>query len=325
MGNRLVIWLLVLLPWKLAIINSQTISNYVYKFENGVNVVTEKGWNWINLSVSNGILDSAKIKSPLLVEVRSIGDLVAGSKFKVLKDSSEVNMETLTPGSYKLSVGCSLLQKNGTISFDVNDVVIREKMQTILTISVHDAEIIINESITEADGLTIYEVRIDKNTGQNGIIVTPHFYAPGTVSPEIAPVATVSPCLGKIKPGTYDIKTNIELKMTGFAHIIQVKNISLKPDAKYVFSCNLNVGELRYAGDNSNVKAVHLYPAGTASKLKGIAKPQKDIEIFGFERPTWFTVCPPGTYDILLEYTAPVKYEWKRNIVCKVGEQTDIN
>ncbi len=325
MRNRLILFPLVLFIFNLVPSFPQTISNYEYKFDNGMKMVTEKGWNLVNISQTFNILDTARTKSPLLIKVNSIGDLISESKFKVFKDSSEVNPEIAAVGSYKLSVECRLLQNNGSISFEVNDVVIKEKLQTILTISVHNTEILIQESNAYNNGLMVYETYVIKNTGQNGIETTPHFYAPGTVSPEIPPAEALDHYLGKNKPGIYDIKTNIELKMTGFSHIIWLQGITLKPDIRYVFSFNLNVGELRYSGGDSNVKAVHLYPAGTANKLKGVAKPQKNIEVFGFERPSWFTISPPGTYDILLEYGPQIKYEWRKNVVCKVGEQTDIN
>ena len=72
------------------------------------------------------------------------------------------------------------------------------------------------------------------------------------------------------------------------------------------------------------MQTIHLYPAGTANKLKGIAKPQKNIEILEIKRPTWFTICPPGTYDVLLGFNKGTKYEWRKAIVAKTGEKTDV-
>jgi hypothetical protein len=96
----------------------------------------------------------------------------------------------------------------------------------------------------------------------------------------------------------------------------------MKPDVNYTLTTNLNAGIVEYGGVNREVKAFHMYPAGSADKQKGGATPEKSLEMMRCEGAGATTACPPGTYDILLNLGA--KYEWRKGIVVKTGGRVQV-
>lgn len=69
---------------------------------------------------------------------------------------------------------------------------------------------------------------------------------------------------------------------------------------------------------------MHLYPGGTASKQTGNPAPVKNLEIINYESIVLTNACPPGTYDVLLDYGTGTKYEWKKNIVVSTGAKAEV-
>jgi hypothetical protein len=72
------------------------------------------------------------------------------------------------------------------------------------------------------------------------------------------------------------------------------------------------------------VKALHLYPAGTAQKQTGKAEPIKNMESISYDNITIANCCSPGTYDVLLQYAKGSKYEWRKNIAVSTGVRTEV-
>jgi hypothetical protein len=127
---------------------------------------------------------------------------------------------------------------------------------------------------------------------------------------------------GKIKPGTYDVL--LSLGAPGYVQKIWLENFTMKPDVSYNITTNLNAGVIEYTGGNKDVKSIHMYPAGTADKQKGNATPDKKLERIKCESQNISSACPPGTYDVLLNYNNGARYEWRRNIVVKTSARVQV-
>ncbi|MBK7626685.1 MAG: hypothetical protein IPJ16_05695 [Bacteroidales bacterium] len=50
------------------------------------------------------------------------------------------------------------------------------------------------------------------------------------------------------------------------------------------------------------------------SNSKGKATRLTKLEIISYEPATHVTACPPGTYDVLVNYGNGVKYEWRKGL-----------
>ena len=98
----------------------------------------------------------------------------------------------------------------------------------------------------------------------------------------------------------------------------------MKPNVSYEIITNLNAGIITYAGVNKDVKAIHLYPAGTAGRQTGNPAPDKNLELFKCDNQTLTSACPPGTYDVLLNIKNGTKYEWRNNLAVQTGIRTGV-
>ncbi|MRR09959.1 hypothetical protein EG831_07800 [bacterium] len=305
---------------------AQTVTNYSYKLDNGIKVVTERGWNWCRATQSFANQERPGPTGSLTVAVSAVGDLIAGSEVKVLKAGAEVDPATLAPGSYDLRVACPLSSATkGTISFDVAGVAVKPGMDTRVAVSLHDVQVAVDEKPEQRKGLAYYETKTNRYQGnweQNGNWSLPRFYAPGDHKAKIAPDEPGGDYYGKIKPGTYDICLDIFTRAGG--HLIWLENLSLKPDAGHRIVTNLNAAEVAYTGGKFEVKMLHFYPAGTAAKTKGKPRTDKRTERFAIEGPDHVTPCPPGTYDVLVDFSYGLRYEWRTGVTLEVGRKAEI-
>ena len=112
----------------IAILSSQAqpVTDYLYKLDNGIIVKTERGWNHIWVQQDYAALKAGD-NTPLGVSTRTLGDLTAGSSFKLLREGKEVKMLGAAPGTYDLKLSFKLSAKPGTLSFTVGNVVIKPK------------------------------------------------------------------------------------------------------------------------------------------------------------------------------------------------------
>jgi hypothetical protein len=302
-------------------LNAQPVSDYSYKLDNGITVRTERCWSQVWVQQAYADLASAD-KTPLAVDIRTLGDLISGSSFKLLSGGKEVKMQNASPGTYDLRLTFKLSGKPGTLSFVVGNVVIKPKTKTTVSITLYDYQIMIAETSAAMNGLAAYESLVNRcktNTVQDVYFGVPTFFKKGAHDKEIVPDEVTSNIKGKIRAETYDVL--ISIGISGQTHKVWLENFTLKPDTKYVITTNLNAGGITYTG-SSDVKAMHLYPAGTAAKQTGTPAPQKNIETIVYDKAKILHCCSPGTYDVLLNLGN--KYEWKKNIAVTTGTKTEV-
>jgi len=305
-------------------LQAQPVSDYSYKLDNGITVRTEHCWSQVWVQQTYAEL-AATDKTPLAVNIRTLGDLISGSSFKLLSSGKEVKVQGAAPGTYNLKLIFKLSGKPGTLSFVIGNIVIKPKTKTSVGVTLYDYQILIGEKPASANGLASYETAVNRSkssTVQDLYFGIPSFYAKGKHDKPIPPDQSVSKTSGKIKPGTYDLL--ISIGISGQTHNIWLENFTLKPDIEYKISTNLNAGSVTYTGVNKDVNMMQLYPAGTADKQTGNPAPNKSIEIISYNNVKVANSCSPGTFDVLLNIKNGTKYEWRKNIVIQTGTKTDI-
>jgi hypothetical protein len=308
-------------------VQAQKVSNYSYKLDNGIVVKMQKSWGNVWVQQSQVAFKAGDDQHSVDVVIRPMGDLLASgtTTTKLLSAGKEVKMTDTPAGTYDLKVASKLSGKPGVISFDVNGVEVKAKMKTTVTVTIYDYQISIDEVATPAKGLASYESRVLRFKGNpetNPKCGIPVFYAKGVRDKSLAQDEKTTDLTGKIKPGTYDVDIGIDV--CAQSQKIWLENFTMKPDVLYKISCNLNAGEITYAGVNRDVKKLHMYPAGTADRMQGVAKPDKASERVVLEPAMSKFPCPPGSYDVLLNIGNGSKYEWRKGIVVRSGMRTDV-
>jgi hypothetical protein len=318
------ILLLTLQTVVLISLQAQPVSDYNYKLDNGITVRTERCWNQVWVQQTYAPL-TAGDKTPFAVNTRTLGDLISSSSFKLQSGGKEVNLQGLGSGTYDLKLTFKLSGKPGVLSFIINNINIKDKTKTSVSVTLYDYQILIVELPASTGGLANYETLVNMYRGnaiQDLYFATPSFFTKGQHDKPITADQIVSKTTGKIKPGTYDLL--ISIGIAGQTHRIWLENFQMKADINYKITTNLNAGGIVYAGGNKDVKAMLLYPAGTAAKQTGTASPVKNLEIISYDNMKAVNCCSPGTYDILLNFKNGSKFEWKKNIVIQTGKKTDV-
>jgi hypothetical protein len=306
-------------------LKAQKVSNYTYKFDNGIKIKMEKCWNQVWVSQTFEAMKASDQTPPLSINARTLGNLTSGSTFKLFSSGKEVKLQGLKPGTYSLKQTFKLSGKPGTITFDVENVVIKPQTKTILSIVLYDYQIMTEEKPENHNGQATYTSKIDRYKGNaelNPTFGIMEFYEKGKHDKPIAPADGAAKKNGNVKPASYDAL--ITLGAPGHLQRIWLENFVMKPDVSYNITTNLNVGVVEYLGGNKDVKAFHLYPAGTADKQKGNATPDKNLEIMKCETQTMASSCPPGSYDVLLNFNDGKKYEWRKNIAVTTGSRSQV-
>jgi hypothetical protein len=305
-------------------LQAQPVSDYSYKLENGINIKTEHCWSQVWVQQSYAAI-TASDKAPLAVNIRTLGDLITGSTFKLLSSGKEVKMQGAAPGTYDLKLIFKLSGKPGTLSFVIGNILIKPKTKTSVAVTLYDYQIIVAETPATAKGLASFETKVSwskAGSSQDMYTAIPSFYTKGKHDKPITADQIASKMSGSIKPGTYDVLLSIAI--SGQNHSIWLENFTLKPDIKYKISANLNAGEINYSGINKDMSSMKLYPAGTASNQTSSPAPNKSIEIISYDNIRAANCCSPGTYDVLLGLKNGTKYEWRKNIIIQTGTKTDI-
>ena len=305
-------------------LHAQPVTDYSYKLDNGITVKTERSWNqvWVQQDYA---ASKAGDLTPLSVSIRTLGELTAGSSFKLLRAGKEVKMQGAAPGTYDLKLSFKLSGKPGTLSFVVGNVSIKPKTKTTVTITLYDYQIAIAESPASLKGLSFFDTKINRfkgNTDQTNNVGIPLLYAKGQHDKPIPPDESTNKSSGKIKPGTYDLQ--ITIIISDQTQKVWLENFTMKPDMNYMISINLNGGVIVYNGGNKDVKNLRLYPAGTAAKQTGAPATIKNIELGNYVNITTSNACRPGSYDVLLVFGNGNKYEWRKNIIVKTGSRTEV-
>lgn len=306
-------------------IHSQPVSNYVYKLDNGINVKCEHCWNQVWIQQSNTPMSEADKNTPLSVNIRALGDLISGSEFKLLSAGKEVKLQGAAPGTYDLKLNFKLSGKPGSLSFQVGNIVIKPKTKTLVSVTLYDYQIMVEEKQASLGGLAQYESEVNRcktHTVQEGYSGIPTFYEKGRHDKALPPDQPSGNTKGKIKAGTYDVQ--IAIKISDQTHKLWLENFQMKPDMNYKVAVNLNAGGIVYTGGNKDVKELILYPAGTAAKQAGKPGPVSNQETISYDNITVANCCSPGTYDVLLRFAKDSKYEWRKNIAITTGLRTEV-
>jgi hypothetical protein len=316
--------LLTLMMVVIPSLQAQPASDYSYKLDNGISVKTERCWNQVWIQQSYSALNTSEL-TPLSVNIRTMGDLISSSAFKLIKADKEVKMQGAAPGTYDLKLSFKLSGKPGTLSFVAGNIIIKPKTKTSVSVTLYDYQVLIDESPATTKGFSNYESKVYKykgNTDQNNNLSIISFYAKGKHDNPIPPDEAMSVTKGKIKPGTYDVLITIEV--SGQKQKIWLENFLMKTDINYKIAINLNGGIIIYSGSNKDAKDMHLYPAGTAANQTGTPAPIKNLELGGYDNLTLPNACPPGSYDVLITTGKGPKYEWRKNIFVKTGSKTEV-
>jgi hypothetical protein len=303
---------------------AQPVSDYSYKLGNGITVKMEHCWNQVWVQQSYAPI-AAGDKTPLAVSIRALGDLISGSAYKLQSSGKEVRLQDAASGTYDLKLTLKLSGKPGTLSFVIGNILIKAKTKTTVSVTLYDYQILIAESPGALNGLssfTTFVNRFKSNTIQDLYFGIPSFYAKGQHDKPVSPDQTTNKTSGNIKPGTYDLLISIGL--SGQTQKVWLENFLMKPDINYKISINLNAGVITYTGGNKDVKALQLYPAGTAARQTGNPSPDKNLEIISYQTVGLSNCCSPGTYDVLLNFKNGSKYEWRKNIIIQTGTKTDV-
>lgn len=303
---------------------SQPVSDYIYKLDNGITVKTEHCWNQVWVQQSYAPISAAD-KTPLSVNIRTLGDLISSSSYKLQLAGKDVKMQGAVPGSYDLKLTFKLSGTPGTLSFLIRNVVIKPKNKTSVSVTLYDYQILIDEKPVSLAGLSQYETLINRCKGytiQDIYTGTPSFYQPGNHEKPLTPTEVINKTTGKIKPGTYDLL--ISIGISDQTQKVWLNNFIMKPDISYKISTNLNAGSIIYTGGNKDVNSMSLYPAGTAARQTGIPAPVKNLATISYGTVSIANCCSPGTYDVLLNFKNGSKYEWRKNVVIQTGIRTEV-
>lgn len=306
-------------------LQGQTVSNYSYKLDNGIIVKTEHCWNHVWVQQTYEALKFGDQAPPLNVNIRNLGDLVSGSTYKLLSAGKEVKVQGAVPGSYDLKFTFKLSGKPGTLSFIAGNIIIKPKTKTTVSVTLYDYQVMIAETSGTMQGLSGYGSDVNSFKGsadQNPYHGVFSFYAKGKHDIKITPDEATGETKGKIKPGTYDIL--ITIVISGQKHEVWLENFVMKPDVSYKIAINLNGGIIVYKGGNKDVKAMQLYPAGTAVQQTDKPAPDKTREIISYDNITLTNACPPGSYDVLLSFGKGIKYEWRKSIMVQTGMRAEV-
>jgi hypothetical protein len=304
----------------------QNVSNYNYLLDNGIVIKEEHCWDHVWVSQTYEAITDATQPNPLAITIRTLGDLILpSSTIKLLSAGKEVKIQGAAPGTYDLKVTTKLSGKPGTLNFVIGNVIIKTKTKTSVSVILYDYQYTITETAGTLNGLSSYESTLNcfkGSPGQNPHKLVMAFYAKGKHDTKILPDEATNDTKGKIKSGTFDVL--MTMTISGQKHEVWLENFTMKPDVTYKIGTNLNAGIIIYTGGNKDVKALHLYPAGTAAKQTAKPAPDKTREIISYENITATNACPPGTYDILLNFGNGSKYEWKKNIIVQTGARAEV-
>lgn len=306
-------------------ISAQPVSNYTYKLDNGITVKTEKTWSQVWVQQSYSGMASGDKTSPLSVNIRALGSLIAGSEYKLLSGGKEVKIQGVSPGTYDLRLTFKLSGESGTLSFIVGNVIIKASAKTAVDITLYDYQVMIDDAPASLNGMAAYETDIDRcktHTVQDIYKGLPAFYEVGKHDKPLTLAKVESDIKGQIKPGSYDILITVPISTQ--TQKIWLENFILKADTKYKITINLNAGGIQYTGGNKDVTALHLYPAGTSAKMTGTPAPNKSLETISYSNVAIANCTSPGVYDVLLDYGKGKKYEWRKNIAVSTGAKTDV-
>lgn len=321
---KTLIYLLIINAVMVFRLQAQKVSDYTCKLDNGITIRAEQCWNQVWVGQSFNVLKPSD-KAPLVLTLRTLGDLISSSEFKLLSSGKEVRLQSARPGTYSMALTFRLSGSPGTLTFKVDGVVIKAQYKTTVSVTLYDYQINIGEVAGNQQGLSAYASKVfifRGNEELNPFCGRLSFYIKGNHDKAVQPSSTSGAKKGKINAGTYDVL--ITLGSAERPQRLWLENFRMKPDFIYNITTNLNAGVVAYIGADNNVKAFQLYPAGTAGKQGGAATPDRSLEILRCEEQNLSTVCPPGLYDVLLDFNNGARYMWRKNVAVITGARISV-
>lgn len=311
------------------------LTDYSYRLTNGIRITPENGWRKTEATqdFTNGVFVSNR--GAVQVDFTVIGDLVDDHPEITLSSSSKpknsVKLNAGTPsadlnkGKYNAFIKFPLQLKNGTITFRINDVIVKENTLTLVRVTINDIQVAIVEAPGEGwkqseYNFTTYWAKGNMDGG--GYTGYPTVFKAKDHFQMVTPVEIASDTKAKMRPGTYDFYLDTDISKAKFRYTCWIENVKMESNTTYQFRCNLNGSRVRTGIADDNPKQIGFYPPGTAAKQK--PRVNKKLIRYTVVEPWKSAVCPTGTYDVLLSFDYGAKMEWRENVVFKYGEETVI-
>lgn len=314
---------------------SLNISDYSYQLNNGIRVITENGWKKAEVVQEfTNDADLSTNRGAVRIHFNFIGDLVdmnpditlfAASKPKsnLKKLSAGIRSEELTKGKYTASVKFPLQGQNGTLSFKITDIPVKENAVTVLNMTINDIQLVVDEQPGDGWKLTQYQFVTfwakDKMEG-GGYTGYPTVFKAKEHYQMITPVEIESDTKAKMRPGSYDFYLDTDISKARYRYTCWIENVKMESNKTYQFKFNLNGSRVRTGIADDNPKQIGFYPTGTAATQK--PRENKKLMLYTVVEPWKSAICPTGTYDVLLSFDYGARNEWRTNVVFNYGEET---
>lgn len=314
-------------------VNAQDVTQYNYVLESGIKVNTTHGWNFLRVNQNMNSLESGE-ETGLSLSFIDVGDLVSGNALLQITSMNgdtlftleeKKDYYTLEPGTYNGFCKLSLDDNSGSVSFYISGIEVKETKKTNCTVFLNDVQVIIEKEADVKGGLGTYRTiaMASKDAEEGGPVAYPSIYNPDNHSQELSPVESPNDVTHRIQPGIYDLFVDVDISWAGYKYQIWLENIEIEKDIRKIFRLNLNGSKITVNCEEECPEIIHFYPVGTAETI-GL-KEDKSLEKYSIESPKGKNICPPGSYDILLNYGYGERYEWRENVNCKYGELTVID
>ncbi len=308
---------------------AQSISDYHYALENGIEVVTDNGWNFVFISEQTEEFDNEN-QAELKLNAYSVADMLAGENtFELMASEGQPaaclegqpGVYHIDPGTYSAVCTLPLKGNKGTISFKISNIQVEKAQSTTVSAVFNEVSIDITEEEKAKGGLAAYSAFSEIYAGERGPTIYPHIYNPGSHSQRLEPAESINDQTHRIAPGTYDLFLEMDISCAGFGYEIWLNGIELKEGIRTNVTVNIHGSEIEVrSASGSRPDMIHFYREGAAGKI-GL-KEDKDLELYSIEGPG--CECPAGTFDILLNYGYGERYAWAKSIECRIGEKTVI-
>jgi len=182
-------------------LEAQKVSNFSYNFDNGTVITMDKDWGHVWVQQRQDAFAPNGDPQSVVITVRTMGDLSKGSTFKLTSAGKDVRMKDAKAGTYDLKVTTALAEMPGSISFDVNGIVVKPNMKTTVSITIYSYQIYISEAQGNNNGFAGYDSKVYKYKGNAQASPScgrPEFYPKGNHQSAISPDQKTDALSGKI-------------------------------------------------------------------------------------------------------------------------------
>ncbi|MDY6787143.1 MAG: hypothetical protein SVK54_03350 [candidate division WOR-3 bacterium] len=316
---------LMILVLGICSISALSISDYHYELDNGVTLETINGWDFVHHYTRTDTVTEREEAMDLYLDFDDLGRLLSGrSKVTIINQSGDTVQKEcsrkafkLEKGEYNIHVELPLINDNGFIAYKINGIDIDGLHYEDITLVHHDIEIFIEKEKRNMNGLAMYKPHTSIYKGKDADFSSyPKVYSNGKL---VEPDESINDFTHKIKPNTYDLVIEMDMSWAGYKYQITLNDFEMSGNTVYIPNINLNAGSFKMSEEFEEYPSlIHFYPIGTADKIGETENAA--LEIYKVEAPRGPYICPPGGYDILLNYDYGAEYQWKKNINFFVGE-----